>query len=317
MSNETHLDTSEPKIELLRFYVYELRDPRNNEVFYVGKGQRNRVNQHKGKVPQSEGQASTDSILDDIKNENPEDDDSTRLAKVARIAEIESAGHEVLRIIVGRFSNEDEAFAVESTLIKWIYGFGNLTNLVHGHRHQYIRDQSQKATRQYAHVEGIDIPRRLIGLRDGTYTQGQLDSILNNSIFEKLDSLRQNLLLQQEFAGMTISDPDLSRPQDPCLVVTGLQPREVSLIIKMQLTGKNVILGLRPKERGKKGSDDFKAALTNIRRPFDIKKSSGNDPYAQTHDFKTNAEGMSNGVPYGEIRKICRLFDETKARLNG
>ena len=112
-----------------------------------------------------------------------------------------------------------------------------------------------------------------------------------------------------------LSEPDLSRPQDPCLIVTGFEPYEVSLIIKMQLTGKSVILGLRPTERGKKGSDDFKVALTNIQRPFDVKKSSGNDPYAHTHDFITNAEGMSNGVPYGDIRKISRLFDEAKARL--
>jgi hypothetical protein len=33
-------------IEKLGYYVYLLIDPRNDKVFYVGKGKGNRVNQH-------------------------------------------------------------------------------------------------------------------------------------------------------------------------------------------------------------------------------------------------------------------------------
>ena len=40
MSNEMQ------DIELKPFYVYELIDPFNNEVFYVGKGTNNRVLEH-------------------------------------------------------------------------------------------------------------------------------------------------------------------------------------------------------------------------------------------------------------------------------
>jgi hypothetical protein len=58
----------------LGFYVYALRDPRNGEVFYVGKGQGERILQHvaeSGKNPKSEK------------------------AKLKRISQIESAGNQV------------------------------------------------------------------------------------------------------------------------------------------------------------------------------------------------------------------------------
>ena len=125
--------TDENRLELLPYYVYELRDPRTNEVFYVGKGTKDRLDAHSAE------------------EEN---------AKAARIQQVEQSGREVLRIIVGRFRTEEEALAVEAVSIKWTYGFANLTNRVHGHRHRFVRPYEQKATAIYTQIPGIDRPRK-------------------------------------------------------------------------------------------------------------------------------------------------------------
>jgi len=99
---------SEKSMEKLRYYVYTLVDPRNNEVFYVGKGVGNRVFAHKG-----------DSTFNDTK-------------KIQRINEIEEEGYEVVRNIVNFELSESEALSAEGTLINYI-GIENLTNIVKGH----------------------------------------------------------------------------------------------------------------------------------------------------------------------------------------
>ena len=114
-------------------YVYELRDPDTMEVFYVGKGTDYRVEAHKP-------------------------DDKTE--KSRKIAEIYLRGKEPLRIILGRFENEQQAFAVEATLIKWVYGKNKLTNIIHGHSHRFIRAKDQLINNQLEKIEGIDIPPR-------------------------------------------------------------------------------------------------------------------------------------------------------------
>lgn len=106
---------SEKAVEQLNgFYVYALIDPRNNQVFYIGKGIGNRVFSHEiesGKSPKSEK------------------------AKLKRIQEIEAAGHEVKRVIVNWSMAESEAFAAEAALINMLsfLSADMLTNAVAGH----------------------------------------------------------------------------------------------------------------------------------------------------------------------------------------
>ena len=116
---------------LWKWYVYELRDPDTLEVFYVGKGSAGRVESH-----------DADNFTD----------------KGLRIAEINHRGKEPVRVIVGRFEDEAQAFAAEALLIKWVYGKSSLTNKIHGQRHKFIRSFEQKENRVFDHIEGIDIP---------------------------------------------------------------------------------------------------------------------------------------------------------------
>ena len=106
---------SEKAVEQLNgFYVYALIDPRNNQVFYIGKGIGNRVFSHEiesGKSPKSEK------------------------AKLKRIQEIEAAGFDVKRVVVNWSMTESEAFAAEAALINMLsfLSADMLTNAVAGH----------------------------------------------------------------------------------------------------------------------------------------------------------------------------------------
>ena len=96
------------------YYVYGLIDPRNKQIFYIGKGTGNRVFEHE-----------RESIV------NP---DSERL-KLKTIADIKSEGLDVEKIIINSNLTEAEAFAAEASLINafnYISDIG-LTNIVSGH----------------------------------------------------------------------------------------------------------------------------------------------------------------------------------------
>ena len=96
--------------EKLGYYVYFLRDPSNNEVFYIGKGKENRLFQH---------------VLCSI--ENPESSD-----KISKIEEIHAKGNKVEHIVLRHGLSDDEAKLVEATLIDFV-GKDHLSNVVKGY----------------------------------------------------------------------------------------------------------------------------------------------------------------------------------------
>ena len=111
--------------QVLGYYVYALRDPRNHEVFYVGKGKGERILQHvaeAGKNPKSEK------------------------AKLKRVQQIESKGLSVEHLFLRTgMKSESEAFAVEQAVIDAFLanratstGPSALTNLVAGHEHSAV-----------------------------------------------------------------------------------------------------------------------------------------------------------------------------------
>ena len=96
------------------WYVYELIDPRNGQVFYVGKGKDNRINEH-------EAEAKTD---------HPSH-------KCNKIRSIWAAGHEVGKQKVAMFWDEEAAYQHEEDRIAEI-GLNNLTNIFGGGRRKDI-----------------------------------------------------------------------------------------------------------------------------------------------------------------------------------
>ena len=96
------------------FYVYGLIDPRNKQIFYIGKGTKNRVFEHE--------------------RESLSNPDSEKL-KLRTILEIKNSGFEVEKIIINSNLTENEAFAAEASLINAFnyVSDAQLTNIVAGH----------------------------------------------------------------------------------------------------------------------------------------------------------------------------------------
>lgn len=101
-----HKKLSTKAREKLRSYVYLYIDPRDNSVFYVGKGTNNRCFSHLS--------------------------DNNESHKAARIAELKKLGHEPRIEILRHGLTSDEAHHVESAAID-LLGLHALTNRVTGH----------------------------------------------------------------------------------------------------------------------------------------------------------------------------------------
>lgn len=102
---------SQAVCEKIGYYVYVLKDPRNSEIFYIGKGKGNRVFQHVSCALDTE-------------------DDSDKLNL---IREILNEGKNVEYYILRHgLVTEKEALEIESACIDLI-GLDNLTNEIKGH----------------------------------------------------------------------------------------------------------------------------------------------------------------------------------------
>lgn len=112
-------DFSPYVIERIGWYVYLLRDPRDESVFYVGKGRGNRAQQH-----------AKDAIA------LAEDDKP----KLATIRAVHAAGREVgVEILRHRLATEKSAYEVEAAVLDTFRAVGmELTNAVGGH-HSALR----------------------------------------------------------------------------------------------------------------------------------------------------------------------------------
>ena len=147
---------SEKALEHLSgYYVYALIDPRDNQVFYIGKGTGNRVFFHEiqsGKYPESEK------------------------TKLQKIREIEESGHEIKRVIVNWGLTESEAFAAEASLINLInFLSGNaLTNAVSGHHvHGAMTVEDYEIMYGAEHLRPEDIQHSILVIKiNKLYRQG-------------------------------------------------------------------------------------------------------------------------------------------------
>lgn len=151
-SSDQYRDRFMPLVaEKLGYYVYALRDPRNDQIFYAGKGVGDRVYQH-------------------ARNARKVDRHKTHSElQLDRIHKIHDADKEVgIEIIRHRLESEEAAFEVEAAVIDALRVAGvPLTNVVAGHgvRHRW-RPLAELEGEYAARPVDIKHPLLLIRLSD-------------------------------------------------------------------------------------------------------------------------------------------------------
>lgn len=135
--------------DALGYYVYALVDPRDKQIFYVGKGKNDRVLQH------AEGIKSTE-----------KDEDDTE--KIVLIKEILAEGKKVEYYILRHGLTEKEAYIVESSIIDLLtyqafqeQNIEHLTNIQSGHHQSVSGIKTLKEIEEYYGAEEYDLEPKI------------------------------------------------------------------------------------------------------------------------------------------------------------
>lgn len=145
-------------LSLNGYYVYGLVDPRNKQIFYIGKGKGNRIFEHE--------------------KENSKNLDNEK-TKLHIISEIKNAGLEVGKIIINSDLTEAEAFAAEASLIN-AFNYVNdikLANVVAGH-HSSEALSVEDFEKRYGAVKlkSTDIKHRILVVKINKLYQKDMDN---------------------------------------------------------------------------------------------------------------------------------------------
>lgn len=142
--NFIHPCSDEVITRLGQFYVYVLRDPRSGDIFYIGKGKNDRLNDH---LRKAQGNYVSTGNDDDHEIDCPE--------LISRIKDIINGEYTFSDVgyIIARVNEERIAFELEALLIKFVYGSDGLKNLVRGHKSGLFRSKGDWEPRL-----GMDIP---------------------------------------------------------------------------------------------------------------------------------------------------------------
>ncbi|OFY96728.1 MAG: hypothetical protein A3K10_15680 [Bacteroidetes bacterium RIFCSPLOWO2_12_FULL_31_6] len=138
------------------YYVYFLIDPRNNEVFYIGKGKKNRINNHFKELEKYEKYNKEETNEKIIKFSNH--------AKLDIMQSIIEDGKEIIVEKVIENLSEESAFVLEEILVdrfgQKIDRKGHLTNLLRGGNVDYF-DTESNPIRTSMKVVRTDYPELL------------------------------------------------------------------------------------------------------------------------------------------------------------
>ncbi len=163
--------------EYLKHYVYELVDPMDNIVFYVGKGKDNRMYDHVKKVKSNSNNQSN-------------------VNKNNKIREILNRGEEVIERIHSSFETQEEALDSEMELIAY-HGIENLTNV---YKKGIVQDYHKYHTKgfvsmvkllvsMYARIQSMRYVDSVDNIKDGTISKISIYNVMNNYMSKLSESV--------------------------------------------------------------------------------------------------------------------------------
>lgn len=132
--SDTHLGELEKQFG--RYYVYTLRDPGTGRIFYVGKGTGRRMFAHFTDASKAGDVACIDGHLQ-------------LLSKLVRDGRLR---RDICRV-EARVEHEQQAFALEALLMKFVHGLASVDNRVAGHHGEIFRAKGDWEARR-----GFDLP---------------------------------------------------------------------------------------------------------------------------------------------------------------
>lgn len=259
------------EIPLLPNYVYILMDPRSNNPFYVGKGTDQRALQHGTEVER---------ILAGVKKEVQEEEQELlyregsvlRSKKMQIISDIINNGTKPRIVVVGRYETAEEAFAVEATLIHFVFGYDELSNVASGHGSKLIRSKRQyeaiKALGPWEmmhEIEGIDIVSKS-GVRDNSFRNKNVAKLVESGAYDFLDEIRVELT-GKKFNWRdyeTAEDMKFHPGESNGYLAMIVQIGTLDLNIQFR-AAKNISIQLIYTEQTKKGTADQARLLTYLR----------------------------------------------------
>jgi|TARA_B110000971_G_C20030494_1_gene511205 hypothetical protein len=216
------------------YYVYVLVDTlNNNEIFYVGKGTSQRGYDH---------------LKDASKT------DIAYSPKISRIKSIFERDAQPLVRVVGRFSTEKEAFAVESVLIHWVYGFNSLSNEQPGHGARYVRPKNMGLEKE---LHLIDIPSSIKVM--GSTRSGYLKERIENHVRLNHAEMMQDLFDYLAYKDIPLLSNGVIGIEGGRYLAITIRLKECANLV-LQITDSekhSIIPNLRPLSESKEERDFF------------------------------------------------------------
>ncbi len=283
--------------ELKEHYVYELQDPRDDTVFYVGKGTGRRAEHHEKEAI------------------NKDEEETSKLEK---IREIRARGQEPRIVVIARFDTKEEAFAVEAVLIHWVYGHtdgcedSTLTNRQGGHGRDTIRNRDD-----YDVLPGIDIPEQRRS-NDGTFTNQKNENNEKYGVESKLAALREFVIQHHPEWARTVSDVDMSRSMSPSIYIEVAGVAKIQCVLSGTRSG-NLRINVRAARNDKESIEQFKMLVEGL----GDKTKGGIKNYPNHPYCKLKLEGFDDRIHIDHKEEILRrlklaanLIESTKNVFN-